>query len=670
MIAKSRVARSRVARSRVVIVHSLSLITALCLNEDLGNKLFVGNVDGTYTLVMNMLNSGDQDTKLYCLNLLIDFTKSETMLSAFVNCQQNLLADLTQNDLLDGVPCIRDKVCELLLHLTTKDSDLYTRIMKLFTDDITRCLIDQLGNEGNSTALLGLLHVLLPDLCENSQDNRDILVRKLTSNLENIPLHWRSKQGYNTVTLSCQCLRVMHQDTLSQSAISSSLLSLPESVCSWLESAPNPYDKESGPLYGTDSCRALLEMLSLCVEIGLHDYHTVLTQPNLPSFIGKAMLSDDSSLIIMALKINAICFEKSGTFAPMVGNIMAHHCTMVSCGSDTATQELLELKRKYLELQKSSCQLEEDRCPSPPIPLNSQVSELINQMRDGLHIKDIRSSQLIEIFQEKMAIMATKEDQLNDLVEAKTMALQQSDRLFTQFRQRVAQAERECEKYRAMLQESELEGDSRREEMCKLLNEKNELLSEVEILRVELTESTKYQEKYAITCDQLNVLKDKYTVAASLNSDLTDKLEGLKEEVDILRVHNETLKSQHESDVTQVQVLQKEKQKVVTKLEEKDNLYLKTKQSLRQSEEKNRKKDKEKIDLDSQLSKAKSEFSKIDSKYKELVEKEKMQGCKVVEKEKAIEALNSEVTKQKEEIEKYSKLMAMFHNLSTTKIVK
>ena len=46
-----------------------------------------------------------------------------------------------------------------------------------------------------------------------------------------------------------------------------------------------------------------------------------------------------------------------------------------------------------------------------------------------------------------------------------------------------------------------------------------------------------------------------------------------------------------------------------------------TKQTLRQSEEKNRKKDKEKIDLDSQLSKAKSEFSKTDAKYKELLEK-------------------------------------------------
>ena len=50
------------------------------------------------------------------------------------------------------------------------------------------------------------------------------------------------------------------------------------------------------------------------------------------------------------------------------------------------------------------------------------------------------------------------------------------------------------------------------------------------------------------------------------------------------------------------------------------------------------------------------------------IAQEKMQGCKVVEKEKAIEALNSEVIKQKEEIEKYSKLMAMFHNLSSGQI--
>ena len=44
-----------------------------------------------------------------------------------------------------------------------------------------------------------------------------------------------------------------------------------------------------------------------------------------------------------------------------------------------------------------------------------------------------------------------------------------------------------------------------------------------------------------------------------------------------------------------------------------------------------------------------------------------MQDCKIVEKDKAIEAQQLEIARQNEEIEKYSKLMAMFHNLSSGK---
>ena len=33
-------------------------------------------------------------------------------------------------------------------------------------------------------------------------------------------------------------------------------------------------------------------------------------------FSGRALLSDDPSLITMALKVNCLCFEQSGSFAP------------------------------------------------------------------------------------------------------------------------------------------------------------------------------------------------------------------------------------------------------------------------------------------------------------------------------------------------------------------
>ena len=44
---------------------------------------------------------------------------------------------------------------------------------------------------------------------------------------------------------------------------------------------------------------------------------------------------------------------------------------------------------------------------------------------------------------------------------------------------RVAQAEAECAKYRSMLQETEQEAETRREEFCSVLSEKNDLLAEV-----------------------------------------------------------------------------------------------------------------------------------------------------------------------------------------------
>ena len=41
--------------------------------------------------------------------------------------------------------------------------------------------------------------------------------------------------------------------------------------------------------------------------------------------------------------------------------------------------------------------------------------------------------------------------------------------------------------------------------------------SQVESLKVELSESTRYQEKYTACYDELNILKENYTKAASLN---------------------------------------------------------------------------------------------------------------------------------------------------------
>ena len=45
----------------------------------------------------------------------------------------------------------------------------------------------------------------------------------------------------------------------------------------------------------TESCRAVMEMLTLCVEVGLKNYLSVLNHPNLPTFIGNTVIFEPKS---------------------------------------------------------------------------------------------------------------------------------------------------------------------------------------------------------------------------------------------------------------------------------------------------------------------------------------------------------------------------------------
>ena len=68
-----------------------------------------------------------------------------------------------------------------------------------------------------------------------------------------------------------------------------------------------------------------------------------------------------------------------------------------------------------------------------------------------------------------------------------------------------------------MLQEAELESETRRAEHCTLLSEKSELVAEVERLSGELAESNSYQEKYNVVSDELGTLREKHSKVVSLN---------------------------------------------------------------------------------------------------------------------------------------------------------
>jgi len=60
-----------------------------------------------------------------------------------------------------------------------------------------------------------------------------------------------------------------------------------------------------------------------------------------------------------------------------------------------------------------------------------------------LQVKDASTPELLAVYERSLAAMSTKEQHLQDLLEAKTLALTQADRMLAQYRSRKGQDEAE-----------------------------------------------------------------------------------------------------------------------------------------------------------------------------------------------------------------------------------
>ena len=65
----------------------------------------------------------------------------------------------------------------------TRNPDLYNTIRGLFTLDIAEQLLDILDSKDSNNSVLSLMYVMLPDVLENSEENRVRLIKTLIRNI-------------------------------------------------------------------------------------------------------------------------------------------------------------------------------------------------------------------------------------------------------------------------------------------------------------------------------------------------------------------------------------------------------------------------------------------------------------------------------------------------------
>ncbi|KPP75407.1 protein CIP2A-like [Scleropages formosus] len=272
-------------------------------------------------------------------------------------------------------------------------------------------------------------------------------------------------------------------------------------------------------------------------------------------------------------------------------------------------------------------------CP-PPAPscqssgpsqdaIHSLIEKLQSSMELQDHVKDLRVSEIMDVYEQKISALASKEGRLQDLLEAKAMALSQADRLIAQYRCQRAQAEAEARKLASLLKEAEHRKEELQVELSGQVLEAERAQADIQQL---------LQHNARLQADS----QDHQALKASYNELLNRVLSQLAEKEEQIKHLNRNI----EEKVQEISGLQEE---------------------VRSQEERVRQMDKEKEDMEETIDVLRKELNKTEQARKEA-------SIRASSLELQKSQLEAKLQKKEEELSKHSQMIAMIHSLSSGKL--
>uniref|UniRef100_A0A3B5Q065 Cellular inhibitor of PP2A n=1 Tax=Xiphophorus maculatus TaxID=8083 RepID=A0A3B5Q065_XIPMA len=285
---------------------------------------------------------------------------------------------------------------------------------------------------------------------------------------------------------------------------------------------------------------------------------------------------------------------------------------------------------------------------------NKSVSSLVEKLQTGMELqeptKDSPLSEIIDVYEQKLAGFASKESRLQDLLEAKALALSQADRLIAQYRLQRAQAEAEARKLACLLKDAE----RRREDLQGELG--NQVL-EVERSRADMKELLQHNARLQRDSEEHQTLKGAYNALFNETERLLKELQAAHIS---LSKQNDTLRKNHEA-------LQLHRDKITSELQEREaeikslRLDVEKKNNLQSKEETLREKDQERRDLEETLDVLRKELNKTEQARKDV-------SIKASSLELQKSQLESKLKQKEDELNKHLAMIAMIHSLSSGKL--
>ncbi|XP_028290700.1 protein CIP2A isoform X3 [Gouania willdenowi] len=496
--------------SLTVVVFSLSVLTSLSLGEKVGEKLFgPKNIHQTFQLVFNIILNGDRTvTRKYSVDLLIDLIKSPKIAehlsryAHFSTCVTQVSALLENKE-----PDSATKVLELLLALSVVPS-LLPLLRQIFFKPVAPKLgaLGNLGGRepgGGQHLDVGLTLVQWLSSPVEGAESCLLQALRLLRELLEVP----SAPSGSRVPTGCSVAVCDPQGALSGSTLSFVGVLLPVVMELLKESIPSGDDdlvrvcRRSSTiislllvLCSEEKTRSLLTQ-HISAQLCLHQVETLLSccHGNQPLTCAPPGTDGDlsqlsSHALIQTLKLMSHLrqdvphmetsfyrvLQDQRTVTPLCVALMSPVALMVHsalsllfeasslpdfpavlmgegiAANNAFRQRSTELSLKHLPVQEI-----------PPLSTvgvedsNKSVSCLVEKIKDGLEVKDSCVSEIIDVYEQKLSALATKENHLQELLNSKSSALSQADRIIAQFGVQRAQTEAERSRLCALLKASE-----------------------------------------------------------------------------------------------------------------------------------------------------------------------------------------------------------------------
>uniref|UniRef100_A0A673NG21 Protein CIP2A homolog n=1 Tax=Sinocyclocheilus rhinocerous TaxID=307959 RepID=A0A673NG21_9TELE len=500
-----------------VVVFALSILSSLTLNEEVGQKLFnAKNIHQTFQLIFNITVNGDGTlTRNYAVDLLVDLLKNPKI-ADYLTKYKHLSVCLS----------------EVLGLLHSKDPDTASKVMELL---VSLCSVPVLRKLVCETVLRPPAPRLQPGTrkCVQARGSEPSLAL----------VHWVTSPLDGPEQCYMQALSLLAE--LFEEAIDSSLCSSAQSFVELLLQevlvllqSPDSTEGDQLTPHGTSclfdelvNCPSK-KVVSLCISSQVCS-EVVLKTLELMSHLRQQMpdmetsfyriLQDQRMVTPLSLALTSNCREH----VQVALRILFEAAPLpdfpsVILGDSIAANNAYRQRVGELSIRSSSAS-EDVSFVGKSFPIMhaepsgsayQSIDSLIEKLQNGAKVKDVHMSEIIDVYEQKLSALACKESRLQDLLEAKALALSQADRLIAQYRCQRAQAEAEARKLASLLKDTERKKED-------LQTELNDHLLEVERLKSDSQQLLEHNGRLQAVADQHQELKGTYNQLLSRSVSLS-----------------------------------------------------------------------------------------------------------------------------------------------------